>query len=594
MVNIYQLFPRLFGNKVVSSRINGTIHTNGCGKFDDISDVALLAIKEMGITHIWLTGILRHATLTDYSAHGIPKSHPSVVKGLAGSPYAINDYYDVDPDLSVDVSQRMREFEALIGRIHNHGMKVLMDFVPNHLAREYASVGKPTTASDFGFNDQVQLAFHPNNNFYYIQNQSFWPPYRESDLYQNDKVYIEQPAKATGNDCFNAMPTLNDWFETVKLNYGIDYQNDQQTHFDPVPDTWFKMEDILKFWLKKGVDGFRVDVMWHMIKDLQLRNNPVAPNSVFNAEDLIYDHYLPVFSTDQPEVHDIVRRMRNVTNEYHDRVLIGEIYLPVDKLVAYYGKDNSGAHLPFNFQLLTMPWDAVQIATAIDQYEGALPQGGWPNWVLGNHDQPRISSRVGRSQAKVAALLLLTLRGTPTIYYGDEIGMRDVPIPLNEIVDPQGLRMPDRNISRDPSRTPMQWDTTTFAGFSTRTPWLRLPENFRRVNVETQTSDSYSMLSFYRRIINLRREEPALHSGRYIPVYSDKQMIAYKREWNGTKFLILLNLSHRPCYFKSVNKLQGEIIISTELEREGSVVETPVTLSGDEGVVIRLTDERPD
>ena len=260
MVNIYQLFPRLFGNKVVSSRINGTIHTNGCGKFDDISDVALLAIKEMGITHIWLTGILRHATLTDYSAHGIPKSHPSVVKGLAGSPYAINDYYDVDPDLAVVVSQRMSEFEALIGRIHNHGMKVLMDFVPNHLAREYASVGKPATASDFGFNDQVQLAFHPNNNFYYIQNQSFWPPYRESDLYQNDKVYIEQPAKATGNDCFNAMPSINDWFETVKLNYGIDYQNDQQTHFDPVPDTWFKMEDILKFWLKKGVDGFRSDM----------------------------------------------------------------------------------------------------------------------------------------------------------------------------------------------------------------------------------------------------------------------------------------------------------------------------------------------
>lgn len=260
MVNIYQLFPRLFGNKVVSSRVNGTITTNGCGKFIDITDVALLAIKELGITHIWLTGVLRHATLTDYSAFGIPKSHPSVVKGRAGSPYAINDYYDVDPDLAIDVDRRIEEFEALIGRIHHHGMKVIIDFVPNHLAREYASIGKPENVADFGTNDQKQLAFHSNNNFYYIQNQSFVPPKRESDLYQSDLVYIEQPAKATGNDCFLSMPTANDWFETVKLNYGVDFLNQHRTHFDPIPDTWFKMEEILNFWLQKGVDGFRSDM----------------------------------------------------------------------------------------------------------------------------------------------------------------------------------------------------------------------------------------------------------------------------------------------------------------------------------------------
>jgi alpha-glucosidase len=181
-----------------------------------------------------------------------------------------------------------------------------------------------------------------------------------------------------------------------------------------------------------------------------------------------------------------------LTDEYDERVLIGEIYLPVHKLVTYYGLDGKGAHLPFNFQLLTLPWDAAQIAMAIDEYEGALPAHGWPNWVLGNHDKPRISSRIGRSQAKVAAMLLLTLRGTPTLYYGDEIGMRDVPIPMDEIVDPQGLNMPDLNVSRDPARTPMQWDEQINAGFSSHKPWLRLPYNSGRVNVEVQKKVPYS------------------------------------------------------------------------------------------------------
>lgn len=260
MINIYQLFPRVFGNCSVQMQFHGTIEMNGCGKFNDINDASLASLCDLGITHIWLTGIIRHATLTDYSSFGIPSSHPSVVKGRAGSPYAIADYYDLDPDLAVDVSKRMDEFRALLNRIHKHGLKVLIDFVPNHLARQYHSVSKPQHISDFGEKDQTSLSFHPNNNFYYLPSQSFMPPQRNEIIYQSENPYQEQPAKVTGNDCFAAHPGINDWFETVKLNYGIDFGNMLQQHFDPIPDTWLKMKDVLSYWCNLGVDGFRVDM----------------------------------------------------------------------------------------------------------------------------------------------------------------------------------------------------------------------------------------------------------------------------------------------------------------------------------------------
>lgn len=327
--------------------------------------------------------------------------------------------------------------------------------------------------------------------------------------------------------------------------------------------------------------------MWHMIKDKQLRDN--SPNPDYNPLELPYRSLLPTYSTDQPEVHEIVSKMREVTDRYEERVLIGEIYLPIHRLVAYYGQDNKGAHLPFNFQLLTLPWDAQQIAAAIAEYEGALPPEGWPNWVLSNHDKPRIVSRTGKSQARVAAMLLLTLRGTPTLYYGDELGMRDVPIPPEEVQDPQGLNMPDMHLSRDPARTPMQWDNSKHAGFTSGKPWLRLPENYRKVNVQAQQQDPYSMLSFYRRLLQLRRQEAALRVGMFAPVYSDSQLFAYTRQSEGHTFLIVLNLSHRPAYFKAEHDtFRGTIVISTYLEREGTAVSGTILLSGDEGIVVRL------
>lgn len=347
------------------------------------------------------------------------------------------------------------------------------------------------------------------------------------------------------------------------------------------------MLDAMRFWLSKGVDGFRVDVMWHMIKDDEFRDNP--PNPDYQSHQATYEKLIPVQSTDQPEVHEIVRMMREVMDQYHERVMIGEIYLPVHRLVMYYGEDNRGAHLPFNFQLLSVPWEPGRLFSVIEEYEAALPDGGWPNWVLGNHDQLRIIGRIGTEQAKIAAMLLLTLRGTPTIYYGEEIGMRDVAIPPDEIQDPQGLNMPGLNLSRDPSRTPMQWNDTPYAGFSKVKPWLRVAHSFARVNVEVQKLDAFSMLNFYRSLIDLRRQEPALFEGSYTSVFCDKQQIAYMREARGTRFLIVLNLTHRPCYFAPESfPLRGTVEISTEPERNGMQVGKSIALSGDEGLIIRL------
>ncbi len=255
---IYQVFTRLFGNRCATRCPNGTLGDNGSGKFDDFSDDVLARISQLGVTHVWYTGVIRHATQTDYSSYGIPRQHPEVVKGKAGSPYAICDYYDVDPDLATNVADRMREWEALIQRTHKAGMKVIMDFVPNHVAREYHSICKPQGVKDLGEDDDTHAHFSPLNNFYYCWGN----PLDLSAIVDGSVDYQEVPAKATGNNQFNCRPGKNDWYETVKLNYGIDYCGGSgvHEHFNPTPDTWLKMVDVMLFWAAKGVDGFRCDM----------------------------------------------------------------------------------------------------------------------------------------------------------------------------------------------------------------------------------------------------------------------------------------------------------------------------------------------
>ena len=291
---IYQVFTRLFGNRNTSNVINGSIAENGSAKMNDIDSKTLKRISELGTTHIWFTGIIRHATATSYTAYGIPDSSSEIVKGKAGSPYAITDYYDIDPDLAVDVDNRMHEFEQLVNRVHKAGMKVIIDFVPNHVAREYHSVCKPEGVRDLGEDDDTNMGFSTSNNFYYCVGEEFRPTIDKG-------LYKEFPAKATGNDKFDAHPGINDWYETVKLNYGVDYcdAGGLSVHFDPIPDTWHKMLDILMFWAAKGIDGVRCDMaemvpaeFWKWATDNVKKSHPefIFVGEVYNPA--LYRQYI--------------------------------------------------------------------------------------------------------------------------------------------------------------------------------------------------------------------------------------------------------------------------------------------------------------
>jgi alpha-glucosidase len=341
----------------------------------------------------------------------------------------------------------------------------------------------------------------------------------------------------------------------------------------------------MRFWLAKGVDGFRVDVIWHMIKDAEFRDNP--PNPGFGEGRPPHERILPLRTTDQAEVHDVIAEMRRVLDEFECRVLIGEIYLPLERLVAYYGKDLAGAHLPFNFALLSAPWHARAIENIIFEYERLLPAGAWPNWVLGNHDRPRVASRVGRAQARVAAMLLLTLRGTPTLYYGDEIGMRQVTIAPDQVRDPFEKNVPGIGVGRDGCRTPMQWDATRHAGFSASAPWLPLADDFHHENVANLTADAQSILNLYKALIALRKKLPQLMLGDYLPIAAEGDLLLYRRQSGAKAVMVALNLGAEAISIASeAHDFKGEIRLSTFLDREGERIQGVLDLRGDEGVII--------
>ena len=388
---IYQIFTRLYGNQSTARQENGTLAENGCGKMNDFTPTALKKIRDMGVSHIWYTGIIRHATQTDYSAYGIPKNHPAIVKGRAGSPYAITDYYDVDPDLATDVNQRMQEFEALIERTHKAGMKVIIDFVPNHVARQYHSICKPEGVKDLGEEDNPQNGFDPQNNFYYCPGQRFMPYF---DLYHGEKEpYLEEPAKATGNDCFHNAPGMNDWYETVKLNYGLDYYAGRVGHFSPIPNTWSKMTDILLFWAKKGVDGFRCDMaemvpaaFWQWATD---KVKFAYPDKIFVGE--VYD-----------------------PNQYRNYISAGFDYL-YDKVGMYDTlreviRGNQSCHA------ITSAWQQTDDIRSHMLY------------FLENHDEQRIASSffAGDGLKAVPALVICSLlqQNPLMIYFAQEYGER--------------------------------------------------------------------------------------------------------------------------------------------------------------------------
>ena len=389
---IYQVFTRLFGNRNTTRVPNGTLRVNGTGKMSDFDAERLRRIHGMGFTHVWYTGVIRHATATDYSKHGIPRQHPSVVKGVAGSPYAITDYYDIDPDLADDIDQRMSEFQQLVERTHQAGMKVIIDFVPNHVAREYHSIMKPEGVRDLGEDDDTGKHFSPTNNFYYCPGQPFISPVQPKE---GEEPYVENPAKCTGNDRFDNCPGRNDWYETVKLNYGIDYcdAGGRSYHFDPVPNTWVKMTDILLYWASKDIDGFRCDMA-----------EMVPPAFWAYATRIVKEHYPRIVFIG--EVYD--------TNQYRTYIQSGFDYL-YDKVGMYDClRDVICDRRPASS--ITYYWQHVD-----DIRQHML-------YFLENHDEQRIASDFfcGSGAKAIPAVIVAALMGNNPfmVYAGQEFGER--------------------------------------------------------------------------------------------------------------------------------------------------------------------------
>src|SRR6478752_4514506 len=485
-------------------------------------------LRSLGIYAIWLSPIF-----------------PSP---MADFGYDISDYVGIDP-----LFGSMADFDALVAAAHAAGLKVILDLVPNHTSDQHLWFAESRKSRDnpkrdwYIWRDPAADGGPPNN----------WMSEFGGSAWQYDA--------ATGQYFYHAF---------LAAQPDLNWRN---------PAVRKAMYDVMRFWLRKGVDGFRVDVIWHLIKDAEFRDNP--PNPDFREGRPPHEKVLPLYSNDQAEVHDAIAEMRRVVDEFDARVLIGEIYLPPKRLVAYYGRDLGGAHLPFNFALLSAPWHARQIEKIIGDYEAELPRGAWPNWVLGNHDRPRVTSRVGQDQARVAAMLLLTLRGTPTLYYGDEIGMHQVAIAPDQVRDPFEKNVPGIGVGRDGCRTPMQWNAMPYAGFSTSTPWLPVADDFLHENVVNLDADAGSILSLYRALIALRKKLPALVTGNYAPIAAEGDLLLYRRQGSERSVVIALNLGAEPVELQS-EALGGEILLSTLMDRKGEKLRGVLDLRDNEGVII--------
>jgi alpha-glucosidase len=469
---------------------------------------------------------------------------------MADFGYDVSNYIDIAP-----LFGSLEDFDALVAAAHRSGLRVLLDLVPNHTSDRHPWFADSRRSREdprrdwYIWRDPARDGGPPNN----------WLSEFGGSAWQFDALTDQYYYHAF----LAAQPDLN--WRNQKVRAAI--------------------HGVMRFWLKRGVDGFRVDVIWHLIKDAEFRDNPPSP--AFLPGRAPYEQLLPLFTTDRPEVHDVIAGLRRVIDEFDDRVLIGEIYLPIERLVDYYGAGLCGAHLPFNFALLFTPWKARDIDRLIAEYEAALPSGGWPNWVLGNHDRPRLASRIGRDQARIAAMLLLTLRGTPTIYYGDEIGMSQVAIPPERVQDPFEKNVPGIGVGRDGCRTPMQWTGGRYAGFSTSEPWLPLSADFRRENVESQRGDPASILNLHRRLIALRRSSPVLTAGAYRPLAAQGDLLLYRREHGDGRVTVALNLGREPLSVQLQQVVPTErVLLSSHADRDGERIAHQLDLRGNEGLII--------
>lgn len=499
---IYQVFTRLFGNNTIACKQDGSIEENGCGKMNDFTEKALHEIKQLGTTHIWYTGIIAHATQTDYTAHGFSKDHPSVVKGRAGSPYAIKDYYDIDPDLAVNVDERMNEFTNLVKRTHTAGMKMIIDFVPNHVARQYKSNARPEGVKDLGEDDDTSMAFNPNNNFYYIPGEELKG---DINLYTPEYGrYTENPAKATGNNIFDAWPNMTDWYETIKLNYGIDFFNNTGCHFNPIPDTWTKMRDILLFWASKGIDGFRCDMA------------EMVPCEFWGWA------------------------IPQVKEKYKDIIFIAEVYNPNE-----YRNYIFNGHFDYLYDKVGL-YDTLRAVTCHNASATAITSC-WQNTddikehmlnFLENHDEQRIASDffAGCPKKAFPAMIVSACMNTNPImiYFGQELGERGM--------DEEGFSGKDGR-------------TTIFDYWCIDS--IRRWCNHKRFNKHLLNNKEKAVYSFYKTLLNLCNRENCISKGKFFDLMyanidnwqiNEHNQYVFIRQYEDEVLLIAVNFDDIPIH----------------------------------------------
>jgi alpha-glucosidase len=527
---IYQIYPRSYQDS----------SGNGIGDLSGIIQ-RLDHIQSLNVDAIWLSPI-----------------YPSPMHDFG---YDVADYIDINP-----IFGTLDDFDRLLADVHQRGMKLIIDLVPNHSSNEHPWFIESRSSRDnpkrdwYIWRDPAPDGGPPNNWLSFFGGPAWTFDDRTGQYYLHQFV--------------TQQPELN-------------YRN---------PEVLPAMLDVMRFWLDKGVDGFRIDVIWLMLKDELFRDEPLNPEwDGFTT----YSKLQHIYTQNLPGVHDLIRSMRGVLDEYDERMMVGEIYLPDDELMKYYGAVLDECHMPFNFHLMNFrspeAWQAQTIRQIVDNYEAALPTGGWPNWVLGNHDQTRIATRVGPGRARLVNMLLLTLRGTPTTYYGEEIEMVNVKIPPEFIQDPPAVNQPEIAdvVGRDPVRTPMQWDGSPNAGFTGEgvVPWLPLPNDTTERNVAKQEDDPTSMLNFYRALARLRREESSLSVGDYTSIESGaEQVLAYLRTApKADRFLIVLNFgseSHSLDLSDTASRISTAV--ATDMIRSGQEDPSSLDLGPYEGLVLRI------
>lgn len=509
---IYQIYPRSFQD----TTHNGIGDLNGIiQRLDYLNDGTRASL---GIDAIWIS--------------------PFYPSPMADFGYDVSDYCDVHPMFGT-----LETFDRLVAEAHHRNIKIIIDYVPNHTSDQHpwfleAGSSRTNPRRDWYIWRDPKPDGTPPNNWGSFFGGSAWTYHEPTGQYYLHQFLKEQPE--------------------------LNWRN---------PDVRAAMLDVLRFWLERGVDGFRMDVVGLILKDAQLRDNPPNPYAAPDLPDNdIAGRFHMVHNLDQDDVHLILREFRQLLDAHGDHVAIGELWGPLDRWVRYYGEHGEGLHLPFNFRLMDEgEWKAQKMRALVDAMEEALPDFAWPNYVLGNHDRIRLASRFGgQAQARVAAMMLLTLRGTPTLYYGDELGMENGIIPPEKIQDPQGINLgPAR--TRDVARTPMQWDSSPFAGFSNVEPWLPVSADFADRNVAAQTAVSHSILNLYRKLIWLRRSSAALSMGRYQPVDGHPDCFIFWRTAEDERQLVALNFSVQEQEISVPGLETGQVLLSTHLDRSGKI-----------------------